>query len=83
MPAFVKTPRFIGGAIFVLWLIYVIVANSDPRPIEIAILPFIAKLELRLSAVIIGAAIFGVLATIAIQFLLRRSSKNGSASAAA
>src|SRR5438105_8298664 len=80
MPAFVKTPRFIGGAIFVLWLTYVIVANSDPRPIEIAILPFVAKLELRLSAVIIGVAAFGAVVTLVIQFLLRRSSKNGSAS---
>lgn len=84
MPPFVKNPKFIVGAIIVLWLAYVIYANFQLAPIEIKLLPFVAYLQFRVSAVIIGAAIFGALATLAIQFFWkRRSSKNASTSAAA
>jgi hemolysin-activating ACP:hemolysin acyltransferase len=84
MPAFAKNPRFIVGAIIVLWVAYVLYANFQLTPIEIRIIPFIANLQLRVSAVIIGAAIFGIVATLAIQWLWRRrSSKNGSSAAAA
>ncbi len=82
MPAFAKSPKFIIGAIVVLWIIYVIYANFEPEPIPVFLLPFGAlQLSFRLSAVIIGAALFGSLATIVIQVLWRRrSSKNASPS---
>jgi len=82
MPAFAKNPKFILGAIVVLWIIYVIYANFAPEPIPVYLLPFGAlQLSFRLSAVIIGAAIFGSAATVVIQWLWRRrSSKNASPS---
>jgi uncharacterized integral membrane protein len=84
MPSFVKNPKFIGGAIIVLWLAYVIYANFQLAPIQIKLLPFVAYLQFRVSAVIMAAAIFGALVTLAIQLLWkRRSSKNASTSAAA
>ncbi len=83
MPAFAKNPKFIVGAIVVLWIAYVLYANSQLAPIQIRLIPFIASLELRVSAVIIGAALFGVIATIVIQWMWRRSSRNGSSAAAA
>lgn len=78
MPAFAKNPKFIFGAIVVLWLSYVIYANFAPEPIPVYLLPFGAlQLSFRLSAVIIGAAVFGSAATVVIQWLWRRhSSKN-------
>lgn len=81
MPTFLKNPRFIVGTIVVLWLAYVIFENFRLEPIQIKLIPFIATLQLRVSAVIIGAAIFGSLATLVIQFLWRRRSKNTSSSA--
>jgi len=82
MPAFAKNPKFILGAIVVLWIIYVIYANFAPEPIPVYLLPFGAlQLSFRLSAVIIGAAVFGSAATVVIQWLWRRrSSKNASPS---
>jgi hypothetical protein len=48
------------------------------------LLPFGVFWELRVSAILIGAAVFGSLATLVIQWLWRRrSSKNGSESVAA
>src|SRR5208283_386610 len=63
MPAFVKSPKFIIGTIVVLWVAYVIYANFQIEMVTFYLLPFnILKLQLRLSAVIIGAAIFGAVA---------------------
>ena len=70
MPAFVKNPKFIIGTIVVLWVAYVIYGNFQIDMVTFYLLPFnILKLQLRLSAVIIGAAIFGALATIVIHWL--------------
>lgn len=84
MPDFVKNPKFIAGTLVILWVVWVIYANFQLNPIQIKILPFAADLQFRVSAVIIGAAIFGAVVTLAVQFLWkRRSSKNGSASVTA
>ncbi len=85
MPAFLKNPKFIAGAIVAAWVIYVITANFQLDPIKIRLLPFIATLQFKVSAVIIAAAIFGSAVTLAVQYQWKRwnSSKPTSASAAA
>jgi heme/copper-type cytochrome/quinol oxidase subunit 2 len=83
MPAFVKSPRFIIGAIVVLWVVYVLWANFQLDPVKVHVIPLAATLDFRVSAVIIGSAIFGVIITLVVQWLWRRrSSKNASQSAA-
>ena len=83
MPSFVKNPKFIIGALIVLWLVYVIIANYQSA-LTIELLPFGVVLSIRTSFVIVASAIFGALVTLAIQFLWkRRSSKKVSTSAAA
>ncbi|MGA9722621.1 MAG: hypothetical protein WBQ86_09220 [Candidatus Binatus sp.] len=83
MPAFVKNPKFIIGTIVVLWVAYVIYANFQIDMVTFYLLPFnMLKLQLRLSAVIIGAAIFGSLATIVIHWLWVRPSNSSSAASA-
>ena len=78
-PAFVKNPKFIGGAIVVLWVTYVVYWNFRLEPISIQLFPVMKPEQLSVSSVIIGAALFGVLATMAVQFFWRRGrSKNGS-----
>ncbi|HLX36513.1 MAG TPA: hypothetical protein VKR29_01890, partial [Candidatus Binataceae bacterium] len=80
MPAFAKNPKVIIGVIVVLWVAYVIYANFQIEMVTFYLLPFnILKLQLRLSAVIIGAAIFGVAATLVVQWLWRRPSNSSSA----
>jgi len=80
MPAFVKNPKFIIGTIVVIWVAYVIFANFQIDMVTFYLLPFnVLKLQLRLSAVIIGAAIFGAGATLVIQWLWRRPSNSSSA----
>ena len=77
MPAFAKNPKFIIGTLVVLWVVYVIYANFQIDMVTFYLLPFnILKLQLRLSAVIIGAAIFGSLATIVIHWLWVRSANS-------
>ncbi len=85
MPAFLKSPKFIGGAIAVLWVAYVLYANFQFEAVQFYLLPFkLLVLQLRLSAVVIGAALFGVAATVVVQWLWRRrSSKNASSAPAA
>jgi hypothetical protein len=79
-PAFVKNPKFIGGAIVVLWVAYIVYWNYRLSPIDIQLIPFVRPAQLSVSSVIIGAAVFGSLVTLAVQFLWRRGrSKNGSA----
>jgi hypothetical protein len=83
-PAFVKNPKFIGGTIVVLWVAYVVYWNYRLNPIDIQLFPLLKPAQLSVSSVIIGAALFGCLATIAIQFLWRRGdSKNGSVASTA
>ncbi len=78
MPAFAKNPKVVAATIVILWLAYVIYANFQLDPIKIKIFPFIAYLEFKVSAVIIGAILFGVIVTMVVQFFWnRRSSKNG------
>jgi len=78
-PAFVKNPKFIGGTIIFLWVAYVVYWNYRLNPIDIQLVPFFKPAQLSVSSVIIGAALFGFLATMTVQFLWRRGrSKNGS-----
>jgi hypothetical protein len=83
-PALVKNPRFIGGAIVSLWVVYVVYRNYRLDPISIQLMPFLKPLQVRVSSVIVGAAIFGCLSTLAIQLLWRRGrSKNESVASTA
>ncbi len=83
-PAFIKSPKFIGGAIVVLWVAYVVYWNHQLNPIEIQLFPFLKPAQLNVSTVIIAAALFGCLATLTIQFFWRRGrSKNGSTASTA
>lgn len=83
-PAFVKNPKFIGGAIVSLWVAYVVYWNHRLNTIEIQLLPFVRPSQLKVSSVIIGAALFGCAATVAVQFLWRRGgSKSGSVASTA
>ena len=80
MPAFAKNPKFIIGTLVVLWVAYVIYANFQIEMVTFYLLPFnILKLQLRLSAVIIGSAIFGAAATLVIHWLWVRPSNSSSA----
>jgi hypothetical protein len=83
-PAFLKSPKFIGGAIVFLWVAYVVYWNHRLAPIEIQLFPLLKPAELNVSSVIIGAGIFGCLATLMIQLFWRRGrSKNGSTASTA
>ena len=82
MPAFVKSPKFIIGTIVVLWVAYVIYANFQPKTVDFYLLPFGVIVQFKLSTVIIGAAIFGAVATIVIHWLWRRPSNSSSAGSA-
>jgi len=82
MSEFWKRPKFWIVAILSLWLLYVIYSNFQLAPVEIRIVPRLVILQLRVSAVIIGAAIFGSVVTLTAQYYWRRrGSKNGSLSA--
>jgi uncharacterized integral membrane protein len=85
MTEFWKRPKFWIGAIIVLWLVYLIYANSQPAPVEIHLIPWFVTLQLKLSAIIIGSGIVGALITLAIQYFWRRrgSSKNAAVSSPA
>lgn len=83
MPGFAKNPKFIAVTVFILWLVYVIYANFKRKPnafsqtLDLWVFPFVA-LTVNVFALIIAAIVFGVIATLVIQFLWkRRSSKNG------
>lgn len=84
MPAFVKNPKFIIGTIVVLWVAYIIGANLKLNPVNIGLFPYFLTLQINVSAIIVGSAIFGSAATLLIQFFWRRRrSKNASAPPAA
>ena len=74
MPAFAKNPKIIIGTIVVLWVAYILYANFQPKVVDFYLLPFGVIIQFKLSSVIIGAALFGVLATLTIQYLWRRPS---------
>ena len=59
MSEFWKRPKFWVGAIIILWLAYVIYANSQPSPVVIHLVPWFVTLQLKLSAVITGGAMLG------------------------
>ncbi len=82
MPAFVKSPKFIISAIITAWVLYVIFANFQLEPIQIRLLPFVATLQFKVSAVIIAAAIFGSAVTLVVRYQWKRwnSSKPASTS---
>ncbi len=83
MPSFVKNPKFIIGTIVVLWVAYIIYNNLE-KSVDFYLLPFnILTLQLRVSAVVIGSAVFGAIVTLVIQFLWKRRSKNGASPAPA
>lgn len=82
MPPLLKNPKFIAALIILLWVAYVLTENFRLAPIEIKLLPFAAKLQLKVSAVIIGAAVFGAGATLAGQWLWRRRAALSRASSA-
>jgi hypothetical protein len=76
MPSFLKSPKVIVGTIVVLWIAYVIYNNLE-KSVDFRLLPFnILTIQLRVSAVVVGSALFGAVATIVIQFLWKRRSKN-------
>lgn len=84
VPAFAKNPKFIIGALVVIWLAYVIWANISLTPVQIKIIPALVKLQINVSALIVASGAFGCIATLVVQWLWRRRrSKNGSASATA
>ena len=58
-PAFVKNPKFIGGAIVFLWVTYVVYWNYRLEPINIQLFPVMKPEQLSVSSVIIGSAVFG------------------------
>jgi uncharacterized membrane protein (DUF106 family) len=83
MPAFLKSPKFIIGAIIVLWVAYIIWANLHLE-VQVKLIPFVATLNFSVPSVIIAAAIFGVIVTLIVQWLWkRRSSKDAAASSTA
>ena len=82
MPAFAKNPKFIIGTILVLWFSYVIYEGFQLEPIKVKLLPFAATIDFRVSAVIIGSAIFGSIVTIAIHWLWLRPSNSSTGVAA-
>ena len=89
MPAFLKNllkdPKFDATVIIVIWLVYVVGENFKLDPVQFRLIPFWRPLLVPVSEIVIGAIIFGCLATIAIQYYWRRkrSSKPISASASA
>lgn len=81
-PAFLKSPRIIAGTIILLWVAYVIYSNFQLTPVQIRLIPFTASLEFKVSAIVIGSALFGAAATLLLQYSWRRRrSKPGSQSA--
>ena len=59
MPAFLKNPKFIATSIVILWLLYILYENFQLPPVSIKLIPLMATLDFKVSAVIIGSAILG------------------------
>ncbi|HEV3110737.1 MAG TPA: hypothetical protein VGY99_09615 [Candidatus Binataceae bacterium] len=83
MPAFLKNPKFIASVIIAVWVVYVITANFQLDPIKIKLLPFMATLNFKVSAVIIAAAIFGSAVTLVVHYQWKRWNSSNPASASA
>jgi hypothetical protein len=85
MLEFWKRPKFWIGFVVILWLAYIMYENFQLAPVDIRLIPFFATLQLKVSAIIVGSALAGCLATLGVQFLWRRrgSSKNAVFSTAA
>jgi hypothetical protein len=84
MPSFVKSPKFIISTLVVLWVLYIIYANFQVDTVKFYLLPFgVLTLQLKLSAIVIGSALFGAAALFAIQYFWRRGSSNPSVSSSA
>ena len=83
MPAFAKNPKFIFGTLVVLWVAYIVYANFRPQPVDFYLLPFGVIIQFKLTTVIVGAALFGVLAALTIQWMWRRPSNVTSSAPAA
>ncbi len=75
MPAFLKNllkdPKFDAAAIIVLWVVYIIGKNFEPT-VDFHLVPLAAPLRIPVWWIVIGSAIFGCLATIAVQYSWRR-----------
>ncbi len=82
MPSFAKNPKVIASAFIILWIAYILYANFfQLDPVQIHLLPLAATLQLKVSAIVIGSAIFGSVATLIVQWAWRRRHSNpGSAS---
>ena len=79
---FWKQPKFWLAAILVLWLAYVIGSNLE-QVVTVHIVPWLLQPYLKVSTIVIISAIFGVVVTLGIQFMWRRSSKLAAQSNAA
>jgi hypothetical protein len=79
LPPILKNPKFILGVILIAWVIYVITANFQLSPIQVHLLPY-ATLNLKVSAVIIAAAIFGSAVTLVVQYQWKRWNSSNPAS---
>jgi hypothetical protein len=82
LPAFLKSPKVIGGVIVAAWVIYVISANFQLSPIQVHLLPYV-MLQFKVSAVIIAAAIFGSVATLIVEYQWKRRNSSNPTSASA
>ena len=82
-PAFTKNPKIIISTIVVVWIAYIFYWDyRHLTPIQIKLLPFKDPYNVNVSSVMAVSAIFGVIATIVVQyFWRRRRSKYGSVSA--
>ncbi|HZP46015.1 MAG TPA: hypothetical protein VFB15_10235 [Candidatus Binataceae bacterium] len=84
MTEFWKRPKFWVSAVLTAWLLYILYENFQLAPVEIHLIPFAATLQFKVSAIIIGSIVLGIVATLIVQWLWRRrSSKKASASATA
>ena len=84
MPAFLKNllkdPKFDAAAIIVLWVLYIVGENFKLEPVEFHLIPFWRPLSIPVSEIVIGAAVFGCLATIVVQRAWRRRGSSKPAS---
>jgi hypothetical protein len=85
MVEFWKRPKFWIGLILILWITYIVYENFQLAPVDIRLIPFLATLQLKVSAIMVASAVAGVVATLVVQFFWRRrgSSKNAAVSTAA
>jgi len=83
-PAFTKNPKVIISTIVVVWIAYILYWDyRHLTPIRIKLLPFKGPYNVNVSSVMAVSAIFGIIATIVVQYFWRRGrrSKDGSVSA--